>query len=89
MRRVLVVGPTPPPCHGVATYTRDLIERTSDKRFELLHLDTSDRRDASNLGTWDLTNVGLGLLNTGQLLKRCITPGVAVLLAVAAARRSC
>jgi len=74
--RVLVVGPTPPPCHGVATFTRDLLAHAGDKRFELLHLDTSDRRDLANLGRWDLTNIRLGLLNTAQLLRRCVRPGV-------------
>ena len=76
--RVLVVGPTPPPYHGVATFTRDLLEQTKDKRFELLHLDTSDRRDLSNLGKWDLTNIRLGLLNAGQMLRRCVRPGAAL-----------
>lgn len=76
--RVLVVGPTPPPCHGVATFTRDLLSQSSDQRFELLHLDTSDRRDLTNLGRWDLTNIRLGLANTVQLLRRCLRPGVAL-----------
>lgn len=76
--RVLVVGPTPPPCHGVATFTRDLLEHATDKHFELLHLDTSDRRDLTNLGKWDLTNIRLGLANTAQLLRRCVRQEVAL-----------
>jgi len=69
--KVLVVGPTPPPYHGVATFTRDLLAGAHDPRFELLHLDTSDRRDASNIGTCDLTNIRLGLTNLAQLAWRC------------------
>lgn len=70
--KVLVVGPTPPPCHGVATFTRDLLENAHDPCFELLHLDTSDRRDAANIGTWDLGNLRLGFANLAELAACCV-----------------
>jgi hypothetical protein len=66
-KRILVVGPVPPPFHGVATFTRDLLEFGRHPDFELLHLDTSDRRDAGNIGKWDVQNVQLGFSNVAQL----------------------
>jgi glycosyltransferase involved in cell wall biosynthesis len=74
--KVLVVGPTPPPFHGVATFTRDLLAEFQDAQFELLSLDTSDRRDTTNLGQWDPTNVQLGFANLSELAGRCLKSGV-------------
>ena len=70
---VLAVGPVPPPFHGVATYLRDLLDsHTLDAEgIALSHLDTSDRRDASNLGRWDAENLGLGFANLAELAGRC------------------
>ncbi|HET9983740.1 MAG TPA: glycosyltransferase family 4 protein [Longimicrobiales bacterium] len=59
--RVLVVGPTPPPYHGGAVATRYLLEGGLGDDLELIHLDTSDRRDLRNIGRLDATNVALAL----------------------------
>lgn len=69
--RVFVLGPTPPPYHGVATFTRDLLAARSGD-FELIHIDTSDRRDAGNLGRWDPRNIELGFANLGELALRAL-----------------
>jgi glycosyltransferase involved in cell wall biosynthesis len=69
--RVLAIGPLPPPYHGVATFLRDLLHANSG-RVELAHLDSSDRRDASNLGRWDPTNLQLGFSNLSELASRCL-----------------
>ena len=70
-RRVLIIGPTPPPYHGVATFTRDLLQAASLFRTFLLDpLDTSDRRDASNLGRWDAGNLSLGFANLAEMASR-------------------
>ncbi len=69
--RVLVVGPTPPPFHGVATFIRDLLHAAPHlSKFQFDHLDTSDRRDASNLGRWDADNLALGFSNLAELTSR-------------------
>ncbi|MFH0940009.1 MAG: glycosyltransferase family 4 protein [Planctomycetota bacterium] len=70
--RVLAVGPIPPPYHGVATFLRDLLAYAPCERIEWLHLDTSDRRDASNLGRWDLTNLWLGITHLAKLANHCL-----------------
>ena len=60
--RFLLVGPTPPPIHGVSVYTQWLLESAELRAScRLLHLDTADRRSLENLGRLDLKNVGLAL----------------------------
>jgi glycosyltransferase involved in cell wall biosynthesis len=68
---VLVVGPTPPPYHGVATFTRELLAARSPD-FKFLHVDTSDRRDAGNFGRWDPRNVELGFANLADIASRSL-----------------
>jgi glycosyltransferase involved in cell wall biosynthesis len=73
-RRLIVVGPLPPPVHGV-TVSTSLVLANPDlrDRFEVQHIDTSDHRSVANLGTWDLTNMRHGLTHLGAFL-RCL-PG--------------
>ena len=65
---VLLVGPTPPPVHGVAAYVAMLSAFLPlRERFRVRHLDTSDRRPIDTIGRVDLTNVALGLKHLGGL----------------------
>ncbi len=66
--RVLIIGPTPPPVHGNAVFT-EMILRSAEvrSRYDLLHLDTSDRRSLANLGRLDAGNVALALKHAAQL----------------------
>lgn len=57
---ILIVGPTPPPFIGPAVNTRAMLDhRRMTERFEVHHLDTSDRRTIENMGRFDWTNVWL------------------------------
>lgn len=76
--RVLVVGPVPPPVHGVAAFTRDLLEHGRDPRFELVHLNTSDPRDASNIGKWDPTNIQLGFANLAEMAGKSLKSDIGI-----------
>ena len=67
--RVLVIGPVPPPYHGVAVMTRALLDSGLAERFEVLHLDTSDRRDVANIGRLDLGNVQLALVHGTRFMR--------------------
>ena len=72
---VLALGPTPPPYHGVATFLRELLdasERNELGGITLRHVDTSDRRDTSNLGRWDAQNLSLGFSHLADLAERCV-----------------
>lgn len=70
--RLVVIGPIPPPYHGVTVSTQLLVcSETLKRRFDLEHLDTSDRRDGRhNIGRWDLENVAGGVSAAIRLLVR-------------------
>lgn len=68
--RLIVIGPLPPPYHGVTVSTSlVLANRRLGARFRMDHLDTSDHR-TQGVGRWDLTNVTVGLRSAATLLAR-------------------
>lgn len=70
-RRLLAAGPLPPPLHGVSAYTRELLAHGLGEGWTIEHLDTSDHRDAANLGRWESGNLALGLGHLAELVSRC------------------
>jgi hypothetical protein len=66
--RVLLVGPLPPPANGMSVITQVLVSSALQDDFELLHLDTSDRRDLSNIGRLDIRNVVLGFWHASSFV---------------------
>ena len=60
-RRILVVGPVPPPMHGVTVMTAALLDALADTDWRVAHVDTSDHRDIDNIGRLDFVNVGLAI----------------------------
>jgi glycosyltransferase involved in cell wall biosynthesis len=71
---VLIVGPTPPPHHGITTFTLTLLRSpVLNERYRLVHLDSADRRSHENMGRLDVRNILLGLhhaaLLAGMLLR--------------------
>jgi glycosyltransferase involved in cell wall biosynthesis len=72
VKKILIVGPLPPPHHGVTEYTQDLLQSGLRSCFEILHLDTSDRRNLDNLGKLEFTNIFLALRNEVQLVRRLL-----------------
>ena len=79
--RLIVVGPLPPPLHGVTISTGlVLANRELHRQFAIEHVDTSDHRSGENLGRWDLTNVALASRSVSQLVRRVHgRPGLAYL----------
>ncbi len=65
--RVVIVGPTPPPYFGVSNATRLILDSPLSDDFELIYLDTSDRRASMNFGRLDLTNIYLALRHVAEL----------------------
>jgi glycosyltransferase involved in cell wall biosynthesis len=61
--KVLFVGPTPPPYQGVAVATDCLLHSSLADDFQLIHLDTSDRRPMDNSEHLDFMNVYLALVH--------------------------
>jgi glycosyltransferase involved in cell wall biosynthesis len=70
-RRLIVIGPVPPPLHGVTISTSlVLANRVLHERFDVEHLDTSDHRSRENVGRWELRNVVLGIRDALRLGSR-------------------
>jgi glycosyltransferase involved in cell wall biosynthesis len=69
---ILAIGPTPPPYHGVAMFLRQLMAAPLPADVRIEHLDTADRRDASNLGQWDTENLRLGFAHLSALAGHCL-----------------
>lgn len=76
--RLVVIGPMPPPFHGVAVSTSLVLANpVLRERFAVAHVDTTDRRSLGNIGRWDLGNVVLGLQALARLQRLLRgTPGV-------------
>ena len=73
---LIVIGPLPPPYHGVTVSTSlVLANRELGARFDVEHLDTTDARSIANIGRWDRTNVLLGLRAVCELQIRIGRPG--------------
>jgi glycosyltransferase involved in cell wall biosynthesis len=78
---LIVMGPLPPPVHGVAVSTGLVLDNSLlAETFNIVHVDTTDPRSISNMGKWDPVNVGLGLLNLFALVRRLRRPDGVVYL---------
>ena len=65
---ILIVGPTPPPYHGVSVVTDMILNSELRDKFNLIHLDTSDRRSLSNIGQLDVRNIVLAVKHFFELI---------------------
>lgn len=64
----VIIGPTPPPYHGMSIFTRQILNSATVRAaYELVHLDTADRRPSDNMGRFELTNVVLGVSHAARL----------------------
>lgn len=71
--RLIVVGPLPPPTHGVTVSTALVLQnRQVSDLFRVQHLDTSDHRPRQTIGRWDAVNVLLGLRHAARLLRMLV-----------------
>jgi glycosyltransferase involved in cell wall biosynthesis len=59
--KIVIVGPVPPPYHGVSLVTKMILASQLKEQYHLTHLDTSDRRTLANIGRIDLRNVWLSI----------------------------
>lgn len=66
--KILIIGPTPPPYHGVAVSTQLILNSPAMQKFQVIHLNTADRRSIENIGLFDLGNIFLGLVHAVQFL---------------------
>ena len=67
-RRILIIGPLPPPHFGGSVFTQMMLESSLSERYEMRHFDTSDRRGVENIGRLDVRNVWLALTHGVQFV---------------------
>jgi glycosyltransferase involved in cell wall biosynthesis len=81
MTRLIVIGPVPPPVHGVSISTSLVLANPHlHNHFTVEHLDTSDRRNLQNIGRWDTRNVAEAISALSKLARRLRgEPGVVYL----------
>jgi glycosyltransferase involved in cell wall biosynthesis len=64
---LIVIGPTPPPAHGVSVMTLTLLDALQGSGRLAGHLDTADRRPIETVGRLDWRNLWLGVVHLLQL----------------------
>jgi glycosyltransferase involved in cell wall biosynthesis len=67
--RLIVIGPTPPPFHGVSVMTTHLLRALEEEGRVAAHLNTADARGVHNAGRLDLGNAWLGLRHSAEFLR--------------------
>lgn len=65
--KILVIGPFPPPYHGVSIFTQMLLKSKMKEMYNVFHLDTSDVRDSVGMEKLDYVNLKLGIRNVIKL----------------------
>jgi glycosyltransferase involved in cell wall biosynthesis len=82
-QRLIVIGPLPPPHHGVTISTSLVVgSEELQRRFEVAHFDTSDHRTIENVGRWDVRNVGAALTAVIRFTRRLNGPSGIVYLPI-------
>lgn len=66
---LLLIGPTPPPFHGVAVATQTLLTSNMTEHFRVIHLDLADRRGIQHVNKPDLHDVALFLQHWARCLR--------------------
>ncbi|MCK4385028.1 MAG: glycosyltransferase family 4 protein, partial [candidate division Zixibacteria bacterium] len=68
--KTLIIGPLPPPYHGVAVMVKWLIEGLRKRNgFDFIHLNTQDPKKSKNFGKFTLRNSWFALKNIFRLFK--------------------
>jgi len=58
---------------GPSVATQVLLHSKFVREFNVVHIDTADRRSLKKIGKWDITNVGLALKQYGQLFWKLVS----------------
>ena len=69
---IIFMAPTPPPYMGPSIATQIILNSRFVDEFNVIHIDTADRRPLNNLGKFDLTNIYLALKHYLLLFHRLL-----------------
>jgi glycosyltransferase involved in cell wall biosynthesis len=75
---ILLIGPTPPPFHGVAVAMQMLLQSPLTEQFRVFHLDLADRRGIQHVNKPDVFDVVLFVRQWVKLIGMLINTGPAV-----------
>ena len=70
---LLVVGPTPPPSHGVSVTMRLILDSRLRERFRMSHVELADRRGIAHVGKPDIHDVFLFVSQWLSLIRRLLS----------------
>ena len=73
--RILIVGPSPPPYHGVSVMTENLLQSNLCEEFDFVFLDIADRRGINNIGALEITNILLAIFHVFKFIYMLIRFG--------------
>ena len=71
-KTIIFMAPTPPPYMGPSIATQIILNSRFVDEFNVIHIDTADRRPLNNLGKFDLTNIYLALKHYLLLFHRLL-----------------
>jgi len=71
--KLLIIGPTPPPYHGVAVAIRTLLDSKLTESFDVSHLDLADRRGIGHVNNPDWHDVVLFVRQWFRLWRLLLT----------------
>src|SRR5262249_32910436 len=78
--RLLIVGPLPPPYHGVAVATQALCSVLERQAVGFTLVDIADRRGLANIGRIDWGNITAALRHGGQFVRALVRSAPRVVL---------
>lgn len=55
--KILIIGPIPPPVHGVSIFTKNIIDKILSDKIRIVYINTSDKRDISHVEIIDLIDL--------------------------------
>ncbi|SPP62987.1 glycosyltransferase family 4 protein [Nitrospira lenta] len=67
--KLLIIGPTPPPFHGVSVAVQTLLQSKLMEAYDVTHLELADRRGIGHVNQPDLQDVWLFLGQWARLLR--------------------
>src|SRR5215207_1348336 len=66
--KLLIIGPTPPPYHGVAVAIQSLLRSSLSEKYDVIHLELADRRGIQHVNKPDFHDVLLFITQWFRLL---------------------
>ena len=71
-KTIVFMAPTPPPYMGPSVATQIILNSRFTKEFNVIHIDTADRRPLSSLSKIDVTNIYLALKHYYLLVRKLL-----------------